>query len=124
MRSDRNASSNDPLRYLVTALAVGAAYFFSAKFGLSLAVVTKQVTAVWPPTGIALAAMVVFGYRMWPAIWIGAFLINVMTDETFSIAAGIATGNTLEAVAGMFLLNRLVQFQPALNRLRDVLGLA
>ena len=55
---------------------VAVVYCATARLGLSLAFQTKQVTAVWPPTGIALAALLMFGFRAWPAIAVGAFVIN------------------------------------------------
>ncbi len=108
-------------RYWVTVSVIAVVYFGAAKFGLSLAFVDKQVTAVWPPTGIALVALLLLGNRMWPGILIGAFLINVITGTPLT-AIGLATGNTLEAVAGAFLLRRF-GFNTSLDRLQDVFGL-
>jgi len=104
-------------------LALVAIYFSASKFGFGLATAAKQVSAVWPPTGIALAAMLLYGPRVWPAIALGAFLANVTTHEPVATACGIAIGNTLEAAAGAWLLRRLAGFDPALGRLRDVRGL-
>ena len=106
---------------LVVATAV--LYFAGAKLGLSMAFVAEQVTPVWPPTGIALAALLVFGHRVWPGIFAGAFLANATAAEPLATAAGIALGNTLEAVVAAGLL-RAVGFRPSLERLRDVLALA
>jgi integral membrane sensor domain MASE1 len=102
---------------------LAAAYFGAAKLGLTMAFVAEQVTAVWPPTGIALAALLLFGYRLWPGIALGAFLANVTANAPLGTAAGIALGNTLEALAGAWLLRRLVGFDNALERVKDVLGL-
>jgi PAS domain S-box-containing protein len=99
-----------------------AVYFAAAKLGLKMAFVAEQVTVVWPPTGIALAALLVFGYRVWPAITLGAFLANATANEPLATAAGIALGNTLEALLGAWLL-LLVGFDTALERVKDVLGL-
>ncbi len=98
------------------------AYFGAAKLGLALAVETASVTAIWPPTGIALVALVLGGRRMWPAVAIGAFAANATTDIPVYTAAGIAIGNTLEAVVGASLL-AWVRFRPSLRRLRDVFAL-
>ena len=76
---------------------LAAAYFGAARVGLSMAFVAEQVTAVWPPTGIALAALLFFGYRAWPGIALGAFLANAITNARLATAAGIALGNTLLA---------------------------
>jgi signal transduction histidine kinase/integral membrane sensor domain MASE1/ActR/RegA family two-component response regulator len=111
-----------PFPYPVLVLALAAAYFAAAKAGLRLAFVAEQVTVVWPPTGIALAALLVFGYRLWPGVALGAFLANITLHQSAAAAAGIVAGNTLEALCGAWLLRR-VGFDGALGRLRDALGL-
>ncbi|MFZ0030285.1 MAG: MASE1 domain-containing protein [Candidatus Cybelea sp.] len=100
-------------------LLVAVAYLAAAKFGFSLAFATKQVTAIWPPTGIAVAALLLYGYRVWPGIWLGAFVSNALSSEPVWTAAAIATGNTLAPVVGTFLLQRF-GFQNKLERVRDV----
>ena len=110
-------------RAIVLSLLVAIAYVAGAKLGFTLAFATKQVTAVWPPTGIALAALLVWGYRVWPGIWIGAFASNAMSAEPMWTAAAIATGNTLAPLTGAFLLERAGGFQVGLERVRDVLVL-
>jgi integral membrane sensor domain MASE1/anti-sigma regulatory factor (Ser/Thr protein kinase) len=100
-------------------LLLALAYFASAKLGLKLAFSNESVTAVWPPTGIALAALVLWGRNLWPGVLLGAFLANVTTDVPVYTAAGIAVGNTLEAVVGAALLDRF-RFRPALPGLRDI----
>ena len=113
-----------PLQYTAALVAIAVLYFAAAKLGLSMAVTAEQVTLVWPPSGIALAAVLLFGYRIWPAIALGAFLANATTpNETFATASGIAIGNTLEALCGALLLHWLIQFRTSLDRVRDVLGL-
>jgi signal transduction histidine kinase/ActR/RegA family two-component response regulator len=104
------------------ALAVAAAYFAAARLGFALAVGADQVTAVWPPTGIALAAVLCFGMRAAPGVLLGAFAANASLHEPWLVAAGIGVGNTLEAVAGAALLHRL-GFDRRLARVRDVLAL-
>jgi signal transduction histidine kinase/ActR/RegA family two-component response regulator len=106
------------------AIAVTAVvYFLAAKLGLGMAVVASEVTTVWPPTGIALAAIILWGNRVAVGVALGAFLANLLTPgETVWTAAAIAAGNTLEALAGASLL-RAVGFEPSLERLRDVLAL-
>jgi integral membrane sensor domain MASE1/anti-sigma regulatory factor (Ser/Thr protein kinase) len=102
--------------------ALALAYFGSAKLGLALAFTTPSVTAIWPPTGIALAALVLGGRRLWPGVALGAFAANVTTDIPVYTAIGIAIGNTLEAVVGASLLG-WIAFRPSLDRLRDVFAL-
>ena len=104
------------------ALALAALYFVTAKLGIELTVAQGVVTPVWIPTGLSLAALVVFGYRLWPGVALGAFAANAASDVSIGIAIAIAVGNTLEAVIGTFLL-RKVGFNPKLERVRDVLAL-
>jgi signal transduction histidine kinase/integral membrane sensor domain MASE1/CheY-like chemotaxis protein len=111
------------LALAATVVALAAVYFGAAKLGLALAFEAEQVTAVWPPTGIALAAVLRLGYRVWPGVALGAFLANATTvDETLVTACGIAAGNTLEALTGAWLLHRM-EFRNSLERVRDVLRL-
>jgi integral membrane sensor domain MASE1 len=109
--------------YPVQLAVLAAVYFGAAKLGLTMAFVAEQVTAVWPPTGIALAALLFFGYRAWPGIAFGAFLANATANASLATAAGIALGNTLEALVGAWMLRRLIHFDPALGRVKGVLGL-
>src|SRR5690606_33742574 len=81
-------------------------YFFAAKFGLSMAFAAPQVSAVWPPSGIALASLLIFGYRFWTAVTVGSLLVNLASDAPLPAAAAIAMGNTLEAVVAVWLLER------------------
>ena len=70
-------------------------YVLAGKFGLQLAVFHPSATPVWPPTGISLAAFLLLGYWVWPAIFLGAFIINATTAGSIATSLGIATGNTL-----------------------------
>src|SRR6201982_4148985 len=81
-------------------------YFVAGKLGLMLASLHASASPVWPPAGIALAALLLLGYRAWPAIFVGAFLVNVTTAGNVATSFSIATGNTLEALAGAWLVNR------------------
>ncbi|MBI4477217.1 MAG: MASE1 domain-containing protein, partial [Acidobacteria bacterium] len=110
--------------YLFQVAALAVVYFLAAKLGLSAAFVAEQVTAVWPPTGIALAAVLLAGFRVWPGVWLGAFVANATANEPLLVAAGIATGNTLEAVAGAWLLRRVSGPDHSLQTVRGVLALA
>jgi PAS domain S-box-containing protein len=93
-------------RDLLRAVAVAALYFVAGKVGLGLAFVNASATAVWPPAGIALAALLVFGNRMWPAVFLGAFLVNAATAGNTVTSVTIAIGNTLEGLAGAYLVRR------------------
>src|SRR5437764_7469056 len=93
--------------YVLQLVAVTAVYFASGKLGLDLAFATSSVTAIWPPTGIALSALILGGYRLWPAVALGALLANVDTGVPAGTVLGITAGNTLEALAGAYLLRRV-----------------
>jgi signal transduction histidine kinase len=112
------------VQHLVVMALVATAYVSAAEAGFALASATKQVAAVWPPTGIALSAFVLCGWRIWPGVFLGAFISSAMRHEPIATAFGIAVGNTLGPLFGAWLLRRFVGFDPSLGRLRDVLGLA
>jgi diguanylate cyclase (GGDEF)-like protein len=103
---------------------LAAVYFVAAKLGLRLAFVHASATAVWPPTGIALAAFLVLGPRLWPAIFAGAFFANITTAGSIATSLGIAAGNTLEGLIGASLVNHFAHGRQALERARDVLTFA
>jgi PAS domain S-box-containing protein len=85
---------------------IAVVYVLLAKFGLGLASIHPSATPIWPPTGLALAAVLLRGYRVAPAIFAGAFAVNAMTAGTLATSAVIAAGNTFEAVLGAYLINR------------------
>ncbi len=93
-------------RYAATILAVALAYFVVAKLGLQLASINPSASPIWPPTGIALAAVLLGGYRIWPAIFLGALAANATTAGSIETSVVIAMGNTLEGVVGGYLINR------------------
>lgn len=106
------ASSSESLNrgglggYLATLFAVALAYFVLAKLGLQLASINPSASPIWAPTGVALAAVILAGLRIWPAILIGAFAANAATAGTLETSAVIAVGNTLEGVVGGYLITR------------------
>ena len=102
-------------------LAFVGVYFLGGKFGLSLALVNASASAFWPPTGIALAALLLFGVRLWPAVFVGAFLVNITTQGSFLTTLGIATGNTLESVIGALLVFRFAGGRNAFERPPNIL---
>src|SRR5947208_14113630 len=99
-------------------------YFIAGKVGLVLASLHASASPVWPPAGIALAALLMLGYRAWPAILVGAFLVNVTTAGIVATSLAIASGNTLEAVCGTWLLNRFAGGTTVFDRPQDVFKLA
>src|SRR5947208_15479379 len=81
-------------------------YFIAGKFGLMLASLHASASPVWPPAGVALGALLVLGYRTWPAIFVGAFLVNVTTAGNFGTSLAVGAGDSLEALCGAWLVNR------------------
>lgn len=110
------------IKHLAVGIAVTAVYLVAAKLGLSLASIHKSVSPVWPPTGIAIAAVLWLGYRISPAILLGAFLANLAIPGVEPATAGvIAAGNTLEAVFAAFLIHRFIGSRSPFNHTQDVL---
>src|SRR5438105_12841936 len=99
-------------------------YFIAGKFGLMLASLHASASPVWPPAGIALAALLVLGYRVWPAIFVGAFLVNVTTAGNVATSLAVASGNTLEAVSGAWLVNRFAGGTTVFDRPQGVFKFA
>ena len=99
-------------------------YFATGKLGLRLAFVHPSATPIWAPSGISLAALLFFGTEVWPAIFIGSFLVNITTAGSVATCLGIATGNTLEAIAGMWLINRFANGRRAFQTPQDTFRFA
>jgi two-component system, NarL family, sensor histidine kinase FusK len=112
------------IRRLPAVLALAAIYFLAGKLGLRLAIINPSASSVWPPTGIALAALLILGYDVWPAILIGAFAVNVTTAGSVATSLGVAIGNTLEAVVGTYLICRFAHGRRALASAEDILKFA
>ncbi|HEX7330168.1 MAG TPA: MASE1 domain-containing protein [Pyrinomonadaceae bacterium] len=109
------------LRPIGLSLLVAIVYFLGAELGLSLATLHENVTPVWPPTGIAIASLLILGVRVWPGVFIGALAANLLTNIPVASAIGIATGNTLEALVAWFLLQRSKRWNRTFGSVRDVL---
>jgi len=99
-------------------------YVAAGKLALRVAFLDPSASAVWPPTGIALAALLLFGRSLWPAIFVGAFLVNLTTAGNVATSLGIAAGNALEAIAGAWLVERYAGGRRAFHRLPDFLKFA
>lgn len=108
---------------IAQAAAVAVLYYLTARLGLSLAFANRNVTAIWPPTGIALAGLLLCGYRVWPGIAIGALTANLTNGAPVGVAFGFTVGNTLAPLVAAYLLRR-VSFHPRLDRVRDVVAFA
>ena len=99
-------------------------YVIAGKIGLNLASLHASASPVWPPAGIALAAIVLLGYRAWPAIFVGAFIVNLTTAGDVATSVAIATGNTVEAIAGAWLVNRFGDGKTVFDRPQGVFKFA
>ena len=116
------APAQSLLRTLLLAGVVGVTYFAAGRLGLALVSSTQQVSALWPPSGIALAAFLLLGYRVWPGVYVAAFLINVLVNQPVLAACCIAAGNTATGLLGARAL-RALRFDATLERTRDVVSL-
>src|SRR6266513_336172 len=114
-------------RKFPTLPAIGALtliYLVAGKLSLLLAFLHKSASPVWPPAGIALAALLVLGFRVWPAIFLGAFFVNITTTPNIFTSLGIASGNTLEAICGAWLVSRFAGGARVFDRPQDVFKFA
>src|SRR4051794_34033975 len=102
-------------RFLILLLLTGV-YFLSAWLGLRMAFIQTNASAIWPPTGIALASMLIFGPWIFPAILVGAFAANIYVNTPWIASFGIAIGNTLEAVLGALLVEQFAGGRHAHDR--------
>src|SRR5205814_8022097 len=108
----------------LTAGLLTVVYFIAGKLSLNLAFLYASASPVWPPAGIALAALLLLGYRVWPAIFVGAFLVNLTTAGNVLTSLGIATGNTLEAAVGAWLIQRFAGGTRVFDRANNVFKFA
>jgi two-component sensor histidine kinase len=107
LRRAAGSGPGRPWRYGAALIGTAAAYFVVAKLGLELASINPSATPIWPPTGLALAAVILWGYRIGPAVFTAALIANATTAGTIYTAALIALGNTLECLIGGYLVSRL-----------------
>lgn len=107
--------------YVGVSVLLAVAYYVAAVAGLGFDAIGGFASLVWPPTGIAIAAIFLLGNRYWPAVFIGAFLANFNSDAPFLVAVGIGLGNAGEALLAAYLLKRS-GLSPAMDRLKDALA--
>jgi diguanylate cyclase (GGDEF)-like protein len=105
-------------------LGVAVVYFIAGKLALKLAFLNASATPVWPCTGIALAALLLLGYRAWPAVFAGAFLVNVTTAGTILTSLGIAAGNALEALSACYVVTRFAGGHDAFRKSQNIFKFA
>ncbi len=108
------------LTTLTRVVALTALYFLGGLLGKKSSFFSGSLSLVWPPSGIALAAILLFGYRFWPGIAIGAVLFSTLDGVPLGFfTLGTAVGNTIGAITCAFLLKRLANFQNSMGRTRD-----
>jgi signal transduction histidine kinase/integral membrane sensor domain MASE1/CheY-like chemotaxis protein len=107
-------------RTVIAILSLAVVYFFAGKFGLSLATEHPSASAIWPPSGIALAALLLWGYRIWPGVFLGAFLVNITTEGDLATTLGIASGNTLGALVGAWLIDHFANGRKVFERAKNI----
>ncbi|HEX4649116.1 MAG TPA: MASE1 domain-containing protein [Steroidobacteraceae bacterium] len=108
----------------MTLAGLAGIYFAAAKLGLAFALVHPSASAIWPAAGIALAAFLLFGWGVWPAVFLGAFLANLTTHGSFTTSLCIGAGNTLEGLVGALLVNRYAHGRTFYIRPRDIVSFA
>jgi signal transduction histidine kinase len=106
--------------YLLKVAAIAVLYHLAARLGLTMASVQTNTSPFWPPAGIAIAALALLGFRVWPGISLGVLVGSLLTGADALVAFGIAAGNTAEAVVCVLLLKRLAGFRTELDRVVDV----
>src|SRR6266853_1332161 len=119
-RGARTLAFDRPVPYLARVVVLAAVYFSAAKLALLAAIPPGYATAVWPPSGIALASVLLLGNRIWPGIWLGASLVNGTVQSSLVAATLMAAGNTLEALAGAALVRAFIGLPGAFRRGEDV----
>lgn len=111
-------------KYLVLITVVLVSYFVAGKLGqATTAIRSGNIGPVWPAFGVALAAVLLYGNRVWPGIFLGVFLVDFLSPVPVFAALGQATGSTLAALGGAFFMRRIAGFEASFSRLRDALGM-
>jgi len=111
-------------KYPLSLAGLFGLYVLAGKLGLSLASVHASASPVWPPTGVALAAFLTLGYRVWPAVFAGAFVVNITTAGSLPTSLAISLGNTLEGGLGAYLVMRYANGAHAFDHAQDVFKFA
>jgi signal transduction histidine kinase/integral membrane sensor domain MASE1/DNA-binding response OmpR family regulator len=118
-------------RLMFPIIGIALAYMLTGRFGLLLAIPPGYSTLIWPASGIALAGVLIYGYRVWPGVLLGSVLVNVWTGldtssfveilKSLTVPAAIGCGAAIQAVLGAFLVRRLAGFPNSLFNERDIL---
>jgi diguanylate cyclase (GGDEF)-like protein len=117
-------TQSETLKYAGTVAALAGVYFATGELGVQLAAGHASAAAAWPCAGIAIAALLVFSYRVWPGILFGAFLVQFIATGGVAASIGIAVGNTLEGLAALYLVSKFARGKEAFERAQDVFKFA
>lgn len=110
--------------YAVKIIILAVVYHLAARLSLKMAFMQANTSPVWPPTGISIAVLLIFGLSLWPGITLGVLGGSLLTGAPLSLAIGMALGNTLEAVIAVYLLKNRYQFHKSFDRISDVVAFA
>jgi len=124
MERKLNVWQSPLFKHVLIGLAACAAYIFAAKLSLRLASVHPSASPFWPPTGIAIVTLLIIGWRYWPAIFVGAFFVNLTTAGSVLTSLGIGAGDCLEAVTACYLISRFAGGKEVFDRTWDILRFA
>lgn len=124
MAENDQKNRSEALYLAAKIVGLAAVYFVAGKLGLQFAYLNASASPIWACTGIAIAALLIFGYDIWPGIFIGAFFVNLTTAGTFATSLMIGAGNTGEALAAAFLVNRFARGRDVFERPRDTFKFA
>jgi diguanylate cyclase (GGDEF)-like protein len=120
MKQKPSVWRSDFFKQLLIGLAACITYILAAKLSLRLATVHPSASPFWPPTGIAIVTLLILGLRFWPAIFVGAFLVNVTTAGSALTSLGIAAGNSLEAATACYLVTRFANGKDVFDKTKDI----
>ena len=120
MEKRKNARLN--IKYGTGVILFGIIYHLAARLGLLMANVQPNTSPVWPPTGIAIAVLLLFGLKYWPGVTLGVIFGYFFNNNALDVSIGLAAGNTLEAIAAVFLIQRFGTFHNSLDRIQDVIS--
>lgn len=121
--SHQSAEKNKLLRYLLISVAVALGYFLLGHSTMQLGISQVYATFIWPAAGFALAILILGGVRFLPALLVGAVVTQYTAGLPFFAALSIGSGTLISTVLGYYLLDRYVNFQPEMTRLRDLVGI-
>ncbi len=119
----RSANADEVGKYLLQLGVLFVVYVITARIGFGVYHIGELGALAWLPAGVSITALFLYGSRLWPAIALGSIVAHLFVGDSLFVTASIATGNTLQAFAGWYLLRRYIKFDPLLGRLYDSFGL-